>query len=126
MGTNNAISQKLVMSWIFGLGKTHQSDPSASLPPPPEPPKRKDDATVEEVVSAYRFDSAALERAARAARELEASKHAKEAFELSNKHEQTVQMEYQTKMKEYELGLEQIKIQQYKAQQEERRRTLEE
>ncbi|VDP88232.1 unnamed protein product, partial [Echinostoma caproni] len=103
------------MSWLFGYGK-----PTVT---PPPPPSQKDQKKIEEAVSSYRFDSAALERAAKAARELE--KHAKEAFELSQKHEQTLQLEYQAKLKEYELGMEQMKIQQYRAQQEERRKTLE-
>ncbi|CAH8455329.1 unnamed protein product [Schistosoma rodhaini] len=117
------------MSWLFGFGKQTSKDfdiPS-DVPPPPTPPASlQDRKQSKDTASAYRFDSAALERAAKAARELESSKHAKEAFDLSQKHEQTLQMEYQSKMKEYELGLEQIKIQQYRAQQEERRKTLEE
>ncbi|CAI2724707.1 unnamed protein product [Schistosoma spindalis] len=117
------------MSWLFGFGKqtSKDFDISSDVPPPPTPPASlQDKKQSKDTASAYRFDSAALERAAKAARELESSKHAKEAFDLSQKHEQTLQMEYQSKMKEYELGLEQIKIQQYRAQQEERRKTLEE
>ncbi|KAK4472549.1 hypothetical protein MN116_003791 [Schistosoma mekongi] len=117
------------MSWLFGFGKQTSRDldiPNDAPPPPIPPVGLKDKKRSEDASSAYRFDSAALERAAKAARELESSKHAKEAFDLSQKHEQTLQMEYQSKMKEYELGLEQIKIQQYRAQQEERRKTLEE
>ncbi|KAH8853285.1 ATPase family AAA domain-containing protein 3-B [Schistosoma japonicum] len=118
------------MSWLFGFGKQTSKDfdiPNDTPPPPPMPPVGlQDKKHSKDTSSAYRFDSAALERAAKAARELESSKHAKEAFDLSQKHEQTLQMEYQSKMKEYELGLEQIKIQQYRAQQEERRKTLEE
>ncbi|CAH8831742.1 unnamed protein product [Trichobilharzia szidati] len=117
------------MSWLFGFGKQNSKDfdiPIDAPPPPVPPPSSKDKNLGGDTVSAYRFDSAALERAAKAAKELEKSKHAKEAFDLSQKHEETLQMEYQSKMKEYELGLEQIKIQQYRAQQEERRKTLEE
>ncbi|VDP84237.1 unnamed protein product [Schistosoma mattheei] len=117
------------MSWLFGFGKqtSKDFDIPGDVPPPPSPPASlQDKKQSKDTASAYRFDSAALERAAKAAKELESSKHAKEAFDLSQKHEQTLQMEYQSKMKEYELGLEQIKIQQYRAQQEERRKTLEE
>ncbi|KAF6780018.1 hypothetical protein AHF37_00515 [Paragonimus kellicotti] len=117
------------MSWLFGYGKPTPSDPAVQVsgaPSPPVPPPTKKEHKSDETGASYRFDSAALERAAKAARELESSKHAKEAFELSQKHEQTLQMEYQSKMKEYELGMEQIKIQQYRAQQEERRKTMEE
>ncbi|KAF8560892.1 hypothetical protein P879_03011 [Paragonimus westermani] len=117
------------MSWLFGYGKPAPSDPVAQIPgapSPPVPPPNKNEHKSDEPGASYRFDSAALERAAKAAKELEASKHSKEAFELSQKHEQTLQMEYQSKIKEYELGMEQIKIQQYRVQQEERRKTLEE
>ncbi|KAF5405125.1 ATPase family AAA domain-containing protein 3-B [Paragonimus heterotremus] len=128
------------MSWLFGYGKPAPSDPAVQIsgaPSPPVPPPNKKEHKSDETASSYRFDSAALERAAKAAKELEASshlffyffilvEHAKEAFELSQKREQTLQMEYQSKMKEYELGMEQIKIQQYRAQQEERRKTMEE
>ncbi|THD27174.1 ATPase family AAA domain-containing protein 3-B [Fasciola hepatica] len=117
------------MSWLFGYGKPSLPDvpppPGGDKPQPPTPPTKKDQNNAEDTISSYRFDSAALERAAKAARELESSKHAKEAFELSQKHEQTLQVEYQAKLKEYELAMEQIKIQQFRAQQEERRKTLE-
>lgn len=42
----------------------------------------------------YSFDSAALERAADAARQLERSQNAKEAFEMSRLQEITKQKEY--------------------------------
>ncbi|KER25210.1 hypothetical protein T265_07312 [Opisthorchis viverrini] len=117
------------MSWLFGYGKPVTSDIPPALsggppPPPPSPPNKGQDVS-EDTTSRYRFDSAALERAAKAAKELEASKHAKEAFDLSQKHEDTLQMEYQAKLKEYELAMEQMKLQQYRVQQEERRKTME-
>ena len=43
---------------------------------------------------AYSFDSAALERAAKAAQDLEKSPHAKEALALAKMQEETRQMEY--------------------------------
>ncbi|VDM33713.1 unnamed protein product [Hydatigera taeniaeformis] len=117
------------MSWLFGYSRPHLpdlgSDTSASAPPPP-PPRKDDKKNLEEAISGFRFDSAALERAAKAARELEGSKYAKEAFELSRMNEHTQQLEYQTKLREYELGIEQMKSQQIRVQQEERRKTLEE
>ncbi|CAL8107550.1 unnamed protein product [Calicophoron daubneyi] len=118
------------MSWLFGYSRptSGQAPPSVGggPSPPPPPPNQKEEKGAADTMSSYHFDSAALERAAKAAKELERSKYAKEAFDLANKHEQSLQMEYQSKLKEYELGMEQIKIQQYRAQQEERRKTLEE
>lgn len=62
------------MSWLFGYGKP---PPGASnLPPPPPPPDDKDKKTDDKKthnVLGYSFDSAALERAAECARELEKS-----------------------------------------------------
>lgn len=94
--------------------------------PPTPPPPKDDKKKIEEAISGFRFDSAALERAAKAAKELEASKYAREALQLSELQERTQQTEYQAKIKEYEAAIEQFKIQQVRAQQEERRKTLEE
>ncbi|CAN9515811.1 unnamed protein product [Ophioblennius macclurei] len=70
------------------------------------------------------FDPTGLERAAKAARELDKSRHAKEALDLARMQEQTLQMEHQSKLKEYEAGLEQLKGEQIQLQGEERRKTL--
>ncbi|XP_069550117.1 ATPase family AAA domain-containing protein 3-like [Brachyistius frenatus] len=70
------------------------------------------------------FDPTGLERAAKAAKELDKSRHAKEALDLARMQEQTVQLEHQCKVKEYEAGLEQLKGEQIQLQGEERRKTL--
>ncbi|MBN3300766.1 ATAD3 protein, partial [Amia calva] len=87
------------------------------------------------------FDPTGLERAARAARELDQSRHAKEALDLARLQEQTVQLEHQGKLKmyepspclfsahlsacqEYEAALEQLKGEQIRIQGEERRKTI--
>ena len=59
---------------------------------------------------AYSFDSSALERAARAAKELERSKFASDALELSKEQEKTRQQEQMVKIKEYEVAVEQMKV----------------
>ena len=75
----------VAMSWLFGLNKG-QNVPDVppqfpGLPPPPTPPgdsgsgKDKDQGqSGTSKMEAYRFDSAALERAAKAAKELEKSR----------------------------------------------------
>ncbi|XP_064160892.1 ATPase family AAA domain containing 3 [Anguilla rostrata] len=115
------------MSWLFGLNKG-QSDapPGLPVPPPPPPPaggsggsggdKPKDKWS--------NFDPTGLERAAQAAKELDKSRHAKEALELARMQEQSVQMEHQSKIKEYEAALEQLKGDQIRIQGEERRKTV--
>ncbi|KAK9500133.1 hypothetical protein O3M35_001451 [Rhynocoris fuscipes] len=130
------------MSWLFGI---RRNDPSQNigdhgLPPPsggdvPSQPNAGgsgDTGVVtvsdksKKAMEAYRFDSSALERAAQAARELERSKHSKEALELSKLQEITKQQEMQAKIKEYEASIEAAKVEQRKVEGEERRKTLQE
>jgi len=75
---------------------------------------------------AYSFDSTALERAAKAAKDLEKSKFAREALELSRNQEETKQKEQMVKIKEYEVHVEQMKIEAKKVEGEERRKNLHE
>ncbi|NWH40147.1 ATD3A protein, partial [Chloropsis hardwickii] len=129
------------MSWLFGLNRGAApggggdaappgtgSGAGLSLPPSPgsgvggggagdrQTPKDK----------WSNFDPTGLERAAKAARELDASRHAKDALSLAQMQEQTLQLEQQTKLKEYEAAIEQLKNEQIRVQAEERRKTLSE
>ncbi|XP_067573747.1 ATPase family AAA domain-containing protein 3 isoform X2 [Pseudorca crassidens] len=52
--------------------------------------------------------------------------HAKEALSLAQMQEQTLQLEHQAKLKEYEAAVEQLKGEQVRVQAEERRKTLSE
>lgn len=118
------------MSWLFGLNKGQpEPPPGLPVPPPPPPPpaaggssgggdKPKDKWS--------NFDPTGLERAAQAAKELDKSRHAKEALDLARMQEQSTQMEHQSKMKEYEAAVEQLKGDQIRIQAEERRKTLNE
>merc|ERR1712223_2260209 len=74
----------------------------------------------------YSFDSTALERAAKAAKDLEKSKHASEALALSRVQEETKQKEQEVRVKEYEMQIENMKIEQKRVEGEQRRKTLEE
>ncbi|KAJ0411970.1 hypothetical protein ATCC90586_009927 [Pythium insidiosum] len=74
----------------------------------------------------YSFDPSGLERAAKAARELENSRHAKEAFMIAKETERTKQMEQQAKIKENEALYKQYEIVRVQKEGEERRKTLEE
>jgi len=124
------------MSWLFGMNKNQP------IPDAPQVPVLGGDggeggegsAPVEGVGSAesgyrseaYSFDSTALERAARAAKDLESSKFAKEALGLSQQQEVTKQQEQMVKIKEYEASIEQMKIEQKRVEGEQRRKYLEE
>ncbi|NWI70611.1 ATD3B protein, partial [Todus mexicanus] len=125
------------MSWLFGLnrgatpagggGGGDGATPGLTLPPPPAgsgPGERQPPLPPKDKWS--NFDPTGLERAAKAARELDASRHAKDALSLAQMQEQTLQLEQQTKLKEYEAAIEQLKNEQIRVQAEERRKTLSE
>lgn len=114
------------MSWLFGLNKGQSvAPPDGPIPPaPPAPPPSGSGDKPKDKWS--NFDPTGLERAANAAKELDRSRHAKEALDLARMQEQTVQIEHQAKMKEYEAALEQLKGDQIRIQGEERRKTLNE
>ncbi|XP_046742993.1 ATPase family AAA domain-containing protein 3A homolog [Diprion similis] len=127
------------MSWLFGYRNPQQPQDFSQFAQPPalgggppgggssggggdQPPKNLTKSQME----AYRFDSSALERAAAAAKELERSSHAKDALDLSKLQETTRQVEMQTKLKEYEAHIEQMKAEQKRVEGDERRKTMQE
>ncbi|CAF4753242.1 unnamed protein product [Pieris macdunnoughi] len=113
------------MSWLFGYSSPPK--PPADMPPPSEDNTPQNLTKAEKkAMEAYRFDSSALERAAQAARELERSRHSKDALELSKLQESTRQQEQLAKIKEYEAAIEQAKVEQKRIDHEERRKTLQE
>lgn len=73
---------------------------------------------------AYSFDSTALERAAKAARELERFSNAKEALELSRLQEITKQKEVEAQTKQLEAQIQAMKSDQVRIAEEERRKSL--
>ncbi|KAK7916662.1 hypothetical protein WMY93_012423 [Mugilogobius chulae] len=117
------------MSWLFGLNKGQPEPPGVpgQPPPPPPPPAGGSGSGGDKPKDKWsNFDPTGLERAAQAAKELDKSRHAKEALDLARMQEQTSQLEHQTKIKEYEAAVEQLKGDQIKIQGEERRKTLSE
>ncbi|KAK7081805.1 protein of unknown function (DUF3523) [Halocaridina rubra] len=120
------------MSWLFGMNQRPQ-DFSQFVPPASAAGgggggsddgegSNKGPSSME----AYRFDSAALERAAKAAKDLEKSAFAKEALELSKMQEDTKQKEILARAKEMEVQIEAAKADGKRIEQEERRKTLQE
>jgi len=125
------------MSWLFGMNKNQP------IPDAPQVPtlgggegggEEGGEGAVAAVGSAedgyrseaYSFDSTALERAAKAAKDLEKSKFAKEALALSQQQEITKQQEQMVKVKEYETNIEGMKVEQKRVEGEQRRKYLEE
>ncbi|CAH3164940.1 unnamed protein product [Pocillopora meandrina] len=125
------------MSWLFGVNKP---PPPGEGPPliPGSPPGgddksggdegSKDDNSENEGAKGApvwrSFDPSGLERAAKAARELEKSHHSKEALEMARVQEATKQLEQQRKIKEYEASIQQIQMDKVRVEQEEKRKTL--
>jgi len=70
------------------------------------------------------FDPTGLERAAKAARELDGSKNSVKAYELTSMQEHTKQLEHQTKLKEWDVHIQQTEIEKSRVQHEEKRKTL--
>lgn len=70
------------------------------------------------------FDPSGLERAAKAARQLDGAKHAKDALDLARMQETTKQMEYQKELKEYETNMARLELDKTRMMHEERRKTL--
>jgi ATPase family AAA domain-containing protein 3A/B len=106
------------MSWLFGVGPKQPTQ----LPQMPstsggDGPSADGSSTGKSGSDggrmAYSFDSTALERAAKAAQDLEKSKYAKEALDLSKQQEHTRQLEYTTRIKELEAAMEQEKVGQF-------------
>jgi len=117
------------MSWLFGYRGNQPPPEGTQIPTPPSEGGGgggSDDKSTKKAMEAYRFDSSALERAAQAAKDLERSRFAKEALELSKQQEQTKQQEYFTKMKEYEAHIEHSKVDQKRVDGEEKRKTMQE
>jgi hypothetical protein len=93
------------MSWLFGY-KTQPTSPD--LPKPAENSQQTDGKTKEEKLgsqTAYSFDSTALERAASAAKVLEGSSNARQAFEITRMQETTRQQEIDLQRKVFALKL---------------------
>ncbi|XP_063799085.1 ATPase family AAA domain-containing protein 3 [Pseudophryne corroboree] len=117
------------MSWLFGYNKGQPAPPDVpGMPVPPPPPGGDGDGGDKNKPKDKwsNFDPTGLERAAKAARELDQSRHAKEALHLAKMQEETLHLEQQSKVKEYEAAIEQLKNEQIRVQGDERRKTLNE
>ena len=127
------------MSWFFG-SRTPSVPPTIELPTSPGADVSNPIASSSSsspsgdtsgntsgtfrIPAGYQFDSTGLERAAKAAKELERSPLAKQTLELSRVQETTKQEELRTRAKEMEAQVEQARIQQKRVDYEERRKTM--
>lgn len=107
------------MVWGFGGGGGSGTGGAGKVPDQPQDinlPTTSDDDKNKSFETKYRFDSAALERAAKAAKDLENSPHAKQLLELQKTAEVTKQLEIQKQNNEFAVNLERLR-------QEEQRKT---
>ena len=118
------------MSWLFGVKTKVPKDLSlggnASTPGSSAVSTGSTCASIEQTVteSQYKFDSAALERAAQAARDLEKSSNAKEILNLTREQERTKQLEYEKQIAEYNVYQEEMRGKQAQMLAEEKRKML--
>ncbi|XP_077941339.1 ATPase family AAA domain-containing protein 3 isoform X2 [Gasterosteus aculeatus] len=85
------------MSWLFGWGRSSGAPPADELTAAAAPAEGSGGAKPGDKWS--NFDPTGLERAAKAAKDLDQSRNAKEALALARMQEQTVQLEHQSKVK---------------------------
>lgn len=94
------------MSWLFGM-KQQQPQMPPDLQPPSggegDPNQQSGGPQQAGSKVSYSFDSTALERAARAAKDLERNPNAKQALELSRLQEVSKQKEIELQQKVYYL-----------------------
>ncbi|KAK6039608.1 ATPase, AAA family [Cooperia oncophora] len=120
----------LAMSWLFGIKPATPPEIPSDFNPPqggdPKDPAGQGKQQQQQSRMAYSFDSTALERAAKAAKELERFPNAKEALELSRLQELTRQKEVEQQTKQLEAQIQAMKSDQTRIAEEERRKTLNE
>ncbi|ETN70522.1 hypothetical protein RB195_020880 [Necator americanus] len=118
------------MSWLFGVKPTPPPEIPADYNPQGGAPGQDHPGQGQQQQQssrmAYSFDSTALERAAKAAKELERFPNAKEALELSRMQELTRQKEVEQQTKQLEAQIQAMKSDQTRIAEEERRKTLNE
>ena len=103
-----------------GAGRKKKEESLSSAMSPDNPPNRNSSGA-----SVTGFDPEGLERAAKAARELDASRNASSAIELIKTQEATKQHEAAAKRSEMEAYSQQLRQQNISAEAEEARKTLE-
>lgn len=102
-----------------GAGRKKKEESPSSALSPDNPPSNRSGASV------TGFDPEGLERAAKAARELDASRNASAAVELIKTQEATKQHEAAAKRSEMEAYSQQLRQQNITAEADEARKTLE-
>lgn len=116
------------MSWLWGGRKPPLPDNITDYVPPTADggDDGGDDRKKDGAMEAYRFDSSALERAAKAAKVLESSPNAQDALKLSVQQEHSRQKELVKQTKELELQAKQMEIQIERVKGEERMKQIKE
>lgn len=112
------------MSWLFG----YKSQPVPEFQGQPEPISESDGQKAAQqkvgAQTAYSFDSTALERAANAAKTLESSSNARQAFEITRMQEVTRQQEIDLQRKQLDFKMATLQAENARLIEEERRKTI--
>ncbi|ETW08570.1 hypothetical protein H310_01122 [Aphanomyces invadans] len=106
---------------MFGFGKPAPEGTPAAAAPAAAPAPASSGGNQ----GGYSFDPTGLERAAKAARDLEKAKYAKEAFQMAKETEKTKQLEHQSKIKENEALYKAYEVQRIQKEGEENRKNME-
>jgi ATPase family AAA domain-containing protein 3A/B len=115
-----------MFSGFGGFGGGGKKDEESSIPAPAEKETKpsKEKAPSGSAKSIHGFDPAALERAAKAAKELDSSKNARDALRLVSTQEATKQKEHEMERAKYQAMQQELAIKRVREEEEAGARTL--
>eukprot|EP00596_Hydrurales_sp_CCMP1899_P010126 CAMPEP_0119035308 /NCGR_PEP_ID=MMETSP1177-20130426/2241_1 /TAXON_ID=2985 /ORGANISM="Ochromonas sp, Strain CCMP1899" /LENGTH=565 /DNA_ID=CAMNT_0006993359 /DNA_START=86 /DNA_END=1780 /DNA_ORIENTATION=+ len=113
-----------MFSGFGGLGGGGKKDEESSIPAPVEKETKPEKDKSGSNKSLHGFDSSALERAAKAAKELESSKYSRDAIKLINVQELTKQKEHETDRAKYQAMQQELAIKRVREEEDAGARTL--
>ena len=89
-----------------------------AVKPTPKPPTPPEKVNKSDAKSVHGFDPTALERAAKAAKDLDKSKNSREALKIIESQEVTKQKEYEMERQKFAAMQQELAIQRVKAEEE--------
>jgi ATPase family AAA domain-containing protein 3A/B len=113
-----------MFSGFGGFGGGGKKDEESSIPAPVEKESKPEKEKAGSNKSLHGFDSSALERAAKAAKELESSKYSRDAIKLINVQETTKQKEHEMDRAKYQALQQELAIKRVREEEDAGSRTL--
>lgn len=111
-----------MFSGFGGFGGKPDDKETSVIPPPIEKPPKS--SSSESTKSIHGFDSSALERAAKAAKDLDASKNSRDALKLISTQEITKQKEHEMERAKYQAMQQELAIRRVQEEEQAGARTL--